>query len=105
MQGLAWDVVRRYLQWRGCSVQNFTDIDNKILNRHVLGVIDGSDADSSSGIFEDMARLNVEAVPFRATPPGWIKALVYELEQKVTTHCGDVYYAVRRLCGVWRFRA
>src|SRR5579883_87654 len=31
-----WDVVRRYLQWRGYEVQyvqNFTDIDDKILNR------------------------------------------------------------------------
>ena len=33
---LVWDVVRRYLQWSGYEVnyiQNFTDIDNKILKR------------------------------------------------------------------------
>ncbi|MBV8882991.1 MAG: cysteine--tRNA ligase, partial [Chroococcidiopsidaceae cyanobacterium CP_BM_RX_35] len=33
---IVWDVVRRYLQWCGydvCYVQNFTDIDDKILNR------------------------------------------------------------------------
>ena len=33
---MAWDVRRRYLQWLGYTVryvQNFTDIDDKILNR------------------------------------------------------------------------
>ena len=33
---ITWDLVRRYLQWRGYEVQyiqNFTDIDDKILNR------------------------------------------------------------------------
>ena len=33
---IVWDTVRRYLQWRGYEVkyvQNFTDIDDKILNR------------------------------------------------------------------------
>jgi len=45
MQGLAvWDVVRRYLQWRGYNVQyvqNFTD--DKILNR---ARIEGSSMES-----------------------------------------------------------
>ena len=33
---IAWDVLRRYLIWRGYTVtfvQNFTDIDDKILKR------------------------------------------------------------------------
>ena len=33
---IIWDVVRRYLRWCGYEVkyvQNFTDIDDKILNR------------------------------------------------------------------------
>jgi cysteinyl-tRNA synthetase len=33
---IVWDTVRRYLMWRGYDVhyvQNFTDIDDKILNR------------------------------------------------------------------------
>ncbi|MBD0336787.1 MAG: class I tRNA ligase family protein, partial [Cyanobacteria bacterium Co-bin13] len=33
---VVWDTVRRYLLWRGYDVryvQNFTDIDDKILNR------------------------------------------------------------------------
>ncbi|MDP6197334.1 MAG: class I tRNA ligase family protein, partial [Prochlorococcaceae cyanobacterium ETNP18_MAG_17] len=33
---IVWDVLRRYLIWRGYTVtfvQNFTDIDDKILNR------------------------------------------------------------------------
>ncbi len=33
---IGWDVLRRYLLWRGYAVtfvQNYTDIDDKILNR------------------------------------------------------------------------
>ncbi len=103
---IVWDVVRRYLQWRGydvCYVQNFTDIDDKILNR--------ARAEHSSmeavaerfiqAYFEDMARLNVleaDAYPRATHTLDGIKRLVYELEQKGYAYpeAGDVYYAVRR---------
>jgi cysteinyl-tRNA synthetase len=87
---IIWDVVRRYLAWRGYDVryvQNFTDIDDKILNR---ARAEGSSMEAVSerfiqAYFEDMARLNVmEADEYpRATHTlDGIKRLVHELEQK-----------------------
>src|SRR4028119_2124227 len=103
---IIWDVVRRYLQWRGYEVrfvQNFTDIDDKILNR-------ARQEDSSmeavaerfiKAYFEDMARLQIkEADEYpRATHTiDGIKRLIHELEQKGYAYPaeGDVYYAVRQ---------
>ncbi|PSP11807.1 MAG: cysteine--tRNA ligase, partial [Cyanobacteria bacterium SW_9_47_5] len=62
---LVWDVVRRYLQWRGYEVwyvQNFTDIDDKILNRAQQ---EGASTEEISerfiqAYFEDMERLHVK---------------------------------------------
>ena len=61
---ITWDLVRRYLQWSGYTVkyvQNFTDIDDKILNRAVQ---EGSTMEAVSerfiaAYFEDMERLGV----------------------------------------------
>ncbi|MBD2090288.1 cysteine--tRNA ligase [Microcoleus sp. FACHB-1515] len=103
---IVWDTVRRYLRWVGYEVkyvQNFTDIDDKILNR--------ANAEGSSmqevadryiqAYFEDMTRLNVmEADEYpRATHTiDGIKRLIHELEQKGFAYRsqGDVYYAVRQ---------
>ena len=103
---IVWDVVRRYLQWRGYEVryvQNFTDIDDKILNR---ARIEGSSMEAIAerfikAYFEDMARLNVQpadAYPRATHTLDGIKALVYELEQKGYAYpaAGDVYYSVRQ---------
>lgn len=103
---IVWDVVRRYLQWRGYQVryvQNFTDIDDKILNRarqersSMQEVADRF----TQAYFEDMARLNVleaDAYPRATHTLDGIKRLIYELEQKGYAYPadGDVYYAVRR---------
>jgi cysteinyl-tRNA synthetase len=103
---IVWDVVRRYLQWRGynvCYVQNFTDIDDKILNRarEEHSSMEKVAERFIQAYFEDMARLNVkEADKYpRATHTlDGIKRLVYELEQKgyAYAEAGDVYYSVRR---------
>lgn len=103
---IVWDVVRRYLQWRGYEVkyiQNFTDIDDKILNRARM---EGTSMEAVAerfiqAYFEDMARLNVQAADAypRATHTlDGIKRLVYELEQLGYAYAasGDVYYAVRQ---------
>jgi len=102
---IVWDVVRRYLQFLGYQVryvQNFTDIDDKILNR--------ARQENSSmqevaeryiqAYFADMARLNIkEADEYpRATHTiDGIKRLIHELEQKNYAYAseGDVYYKVR----------
>ena len=59
---ITWDTVRRYLMWRGYDVhyvQNFTDIDDKILNR---AKVENSSMKTvaetyTAACFEDMARL------------------------------------------------
>jgi len=103
---IIWDTARRYLQWRGYDVnyvQNFTDIDDKILNRARQ---EGTSMEVVSerfiqAYFEDMARLNVndaDAYPRATHCLDGIKRLIYDLEQKNYAYpaAGDVYYAVRR---------
>ena len=102
---IVWDVVRRYLQCLGYKVryvQNFTDIDDKILNR---ARVENSSMEEVAeryirAYFEDMARLNIkEADEYpRATHTiDGIKRLIHELEQKDYAYAsgGDVYYKVR----------
>lgn len=103
---LVWDVVRRYLQWSGYEVnyiQNFTDIDDKILNRAQQ---EGTSMEEVSekyiaAYFEDMSQLGVgeaDAYPRATHTLDGIKRLVYELEQKGFAYpaSGDVYYAVQK---------
>ena len=103
---LVWDVVRNYLQWSGYKVtyiQNFTDIDDKILNRARK---EGSSMEEVSerfikAYFEDMERLGIgkaDAYPRATHTLDGIKRLVAELEQKGFAYPadGDVYYSVRK---------
>lgn len=102
---IVWDVVRRYLQFLGYQVryvQNFTDIDDKILNRarQENSSMQAVAEKYIQAYFEDMARLNVkEADEYpRATHTiDGIKRLIHELEQKDYAYAtgGDVYYKVR----------
>ena len=103
---ITWDTVRRYLMWRGYNVryvQNFTDIDDKILNR--------AKAEQSSmqtvaerytaAYFEDMARLNVleaDDYTYATQTLDGIQRLISELEQKGYAYpsAGDVYFSVRK---------
>lgn len=89
---IVWDVVRRYLQWRGYEVeyiQNFTDIDDKILNRAKK---EGSSMEVVSerfidAYFEDMERLKIkkaDAYPRATHTIKGIQQLVCELEKRVT---------------------
>ena len=103
---LVWDVVRRYLEWCGYKVnyiQNFTDIDDKILNRAKQ---EGTSMEAVAekyiaAYFEDMEKLGVgkaDAYPRATHTLDGIKRLVYELEQKGYAYPakGDVYYAVQK---------
>lgn len=103
---IAWDVVRRYLQWLGYTVryvQNFTDIDDKILNR---AKAEGSTLQAVSERYiaayhEDMTRLNILAANVypRATE---VIPQIITMIQRLIDHGyayavdGDVYYAVNR---------
>ncbi|MEM0981462.1 MAG: cysteine--tRNA ligase [Cyanobacteria bacterium P01_H01_bin.58] len=106
---ITWDTVRRYLMWRGYDVryvQNFTDIDDKILNR--------AKKESSSmqtvaekytaAYLEDMERLNVleaDEYTYATKTLDGIQRLITELETKGYAYPagGDVYYAVRKFEG------
>lgn len=102
---IVWDTVRRYLQWRGYEVryvQNFTDIDDKILNRAKQeGSTMQEVADRyTQSYFEDMSRLNIleaDEYPRATFTMDGIKRLIHELEQKGFAYAsqGDVYYTVR----------
>ncbi|MEO1003738.1 MAG: cysteine--tRNA ligase [Cyanobacteria bacterium J06638_7] len=106
---IAWDVLRRYLIWSGYAVtfvQNYTDIDDKILAR---AAAEGSSMEAVSArniaAFEaDMARLNILApdrMPRATGSLESIRRLIGELEAKGAAYSadGDVYFAVMRHAG------
>ena len=101
---IAWDVLRRYLTFSGYKVtfvQNYTDIDDKILNR---ALEEGSNMETVSerniSAFEiDMARLNImpaDRMPRATQCLNGIRQLITELEAKGAAYSasGDVYFAV-----------
>ncbi len=103
---IVWDVVRRYLQFIGYEVryiQNFTDIDDKILNR---ACVEHSSMEAVAdrfikAYFEDMARLGIKEAdeyPRATHTMNGIQRLIHELENKGFAYPadGDVYYEVRQ---------
>jgi len=101
---IVWDGVRRYLDFIGYEVryvQNFTDVDDKILNRARL---ESSSMEAVAdrfikAYFEDMARLNIKEAdeyPRATHTMNGITRLIHELENKGFAYPadGDVYYAV-----------
>jgi cysteinyl-tRNA synthetase len=102
---IAWDTVRRYLEWRGYAVtyvQNFTDIDDKILKRarEENSSMDAVSEKYIAAYFEDMDRLNIrraDEYPRATHTIDGIKRLIHELETKGAAYAsaGDVYYSVR----------
>lgn len=106
---IVWDVVRRYLQFIGYEVryiQNFTDIDDKILNR---AYVEHSSMEVVAdrfikAYFEDMARLGIKEAdeyPRATHTMNGIQRLIHELENKGFAYPadGDVYYSVRQFAG------
>ena len=103
---IVWDTVRRYLQWRGYEVkyvQNFTDIDDKILNRAKLeqsSMIAVAEK-YTAAYFEDLHRLNVrdaDNYPLATKHIQEIQDLIGDLERKGFAYAvdGDVYFRVRQ---------
>ena len=103
---IVWDTVRRYLSWLGYQVnyvQNFTDIDDKILRRaqeHGRTMQEVAEQNIAS-YFADIRRLNVlDAVEYpRATEhipeiQQMIGALI--AADQAYAAAGDVYYRVQR---------
>ena len=106
---IAWDVLRRYLRWSGYAVtfvQNYTDIDDKILNRAAAeGTSMEVVSDRNIEAYEaDMALLNI--LPADRSPRATrcldgIRHLIAELEAKGAAYSadGDVYFAVAKAQG------
>ena len=101
---IAWDVLRRYLIWRGYAVtyvQNFTDIDDKILRQ---AAAEGSSMEAVSerniaAYFRDMDALGIlrpDRMPRATRCLDGIRALIAELERRGAAYSaeGDVYFSV-----------
>ena len=106
---IAWDVLRRYLIWRGFAVtfvQNFTDIDDKILQR---ALDEGSTMSEVSernieAFHQDMDALGIlrpDSMPRATQCLDGIRALISELESRGAAYSsdGDVYFAVMKHSG------
>ncbi|WP_293337839.1 cysteine--tRNA ligase [Microcoleus sp. CAWBG58] len=103
---IVWDMVRRYLMWRGYDVryvQNFTDIDDKILDRarETNSTMEAVADRFIDEYFADMDKLNIlraDEYPRATHSIDGIKRLIHELENKgfAYANSGDVYYSVRK---------
>jgi len=103
---IVWDMVRRYLMWRGYDVryvQNFTDIDDKILDRarETNSRMEAVAERFIDEYFVDMDKLNIlraDEYPRATHTMDGIKRLIHELENKGYAYAngGDVYYNVRQ---------
>ncbi len=101
---IVWDVLRRYLIWLGYQVtfvQNYTDIDDKILAR---AAAEGSSMEAVSernidAFVADMASLNIlpaTRMPRATRSLDAIRSLIGDLEARGAAYSvdGDVYFAV-----------
>ena len=103
---MVWDVLRRYLQWRGYTVRyvkNFTDIDDKILNRaRAEGMTMQAVSDRYiDAYFRDIQRLNIldaNEYPRVTEHIPDIHHLIKALVEKGHAYAidGDVYYEVEQ---------
>jgi cysteinyl-tRNA synthetase len=101
---IVWDVLRRYLIWSGYTVtfvQNFTDIDDKILRRaaETGSTMEAVSEANIEAFFRDMDALNIQRpdrMPRATRSLDAIRTLIADLEAKGAAYSsdGDVYFAV-----------
>ncbi len=106
---IVWDVLRRYLIWQGYAVkfvQNFTDIDDKILDRAAKeGCAMQEVSDRYIKAFhQDMDALGIlraDRMPRATKCLDEIRTLIKELEARGAAYSvdGDVYFAVLKHSG------
>lgn len=109
MSYVIFDAIRRYLEYRGYKVkhvQNFTDIDDKIINRaNQLGISSSELAEKYiKEYFEDMDALNIERAHVypRATEevPKIIEVIQGLIDKgNAYESQGSVYFRVRNFAG------
>ena len=101
---IGWDLLRRYLRWQGFAVrfiQNFTDIDDKIIQR---AQAEGSSVEvvterNIASFFVEMDALNIQRAddyPRATRCLDQMQAMIARLEAKRAAYYvdGDVYFAV-----------
>ena len=101
---IAWDVLRRFLIWQGYQVtfvQNFTDIDDKIINRAAEKgcTMDEISEKNIHEFHKDMDALGIlrpDKMPRATKCLNEIISLIMELEEKGAAYSmdGDVYFSV-----------
>ncbi len=106
---VVWDTVRRFLNWSGYQVtyvQNFTDVDDKILKRATErgeSMLELSQRFIET-YFEDMDHLNIARADHYPKVTESLSAIIEFIESlelkgfayRVRSHQDDVYYAVRK---------
>ncbi|MBI5892187.1 MAG: cysteine--tRNA ligase [Deltaproteobacteria bacterium] len=103
---VSFDVIYRYLKYKGFDVKytrNYTDIDDKIINRANKDGVNWSEiAERYIKAFdEDMAVLGVELPTFRPKATETIKEIIQVIQKLVDNGFayvidGDVYFSVRK---------
>ena len=102
---LSFDVIRRYLKWRGFDVtfvQNITDIDDKIINRAAEEGKAPAEiaAFYTKAFIDEMHALGVEDPTIRPRATESIGDMIALIERLIASghayeSAGDVYFAVR----------
>ncbi len=101
---ISWDILRRYLMWKGYEVdfvQNFTDIDDKIINRalHANCSMEQISEKNINEFFKDMDCLGIirpDRMPRATQCLDEIILFIQKLEKKGIAYSinGDVYFSV-----------
>ena len=103
---VAFDVIYRYLKYKGFDVKytrNYTDIDDKIINRANKDAVPWNEISERyiTAFDEDMAALGVELPTFRPKATATIKEMLNVIQTLINKGFayvldGDVYYSVRK---------
>jgi cysteinyl-tRNA synthetase len=106
---VVFDVIRKYLEYKGYDViyvQNFTDVDDKIINRaQQLGMTVEEIAEKYiREYFEVMGRLNIKEADFYPRTTEHIKEMIALIEKLVSSGYayvidGDVYFEIAKFDG------
>ena len=107
-----WDVLRRYLIWQGLLVtfvQNFTDIDDKILKRAAeenssMTAVSERNIEAFHQDMDALGILRPDRMPRATQCLDEIRSLIADLEAKGAAYRaeGDVYFAVTKHAGYGR---
>ncbi len=106
---LAFDVIRRYLEYRGhrvTMVRNFTDVDDKIINRarEQGRAWDAVAAENIAAFQQDMDALGIRRADVEPRATAHIPEMLHLIQTLLARGLayvvqGDVYFAVRRFPG------